>query len=140
MECKRALEESKDFESAVRAVRQKMCEARTSEKPTSEGQIFSYVHGNGRVGALVQLHCATDFAGRSEPFQKFGRELAVQAVAAPASTVETYLGSPYMRDSSKTVADLVNEASGRIGEAVTVTRLAVFTVGMGSHFAVAKER
>jgi len=41
----------------------------------------------------------------------------------------TLLEQPYVKDDSKTVGDLVKEASGKLGEVVTVRRFARFQVG-----------
>ena len=89
MECKKALEEmSGDVEKAVEHLRKKgiaKAEKRVG-KQTSEGQIVSYIHHNGKVGVLVELNCETDFVARTEDFKELAREVALHiASAAPVS-------------------------------------------------------
>ena len=48
----------------------------------SEGIIASYLHGNGRIGVLVELGCETDFVARNEEFQALAKELAMQVAAS----------------------------------------------------------
>jgi elongation factor Ts len=89
MECKRALEETKgDKEQAVENLRKKgiaKAEKRLG-KQTSEGQITSYIHHNGKVGVLVEVNCETDFVARTDDFKTLAREIALHiASAAPLS-------------------------------------------------------
>ena len=89
MECKRALEETKgDKEQAVENLRKKgiaKAEKRMG-KQTSEGQITSYIHHNGKVGVLVEVNCETDFVARTDDFKTLAREIALHiASAAPLS-------------------------------------------------------
>jgi elongation factor Ts len=58
--------------------------AKRGERHAAEGAIGHYVHFNGRVGALVEVDCETDFVARNEEFLDFAREVAVHiASAAP---------------------------------------------------------
>ena len=55
-------------------------------KQTSEGQITSYIHHNGKVGVLVEINCETDFVARTDDFKTLAREIALHiASAAPLS-------------------------------------------------------
>ncbi|MBW2149612.1 MAG: translation elongation factor Ts [Deltaproteobacteria bacterium] len=85
MDCKRALQETNgDFDQAVELLRQKgMSEIRKrSSKAASEGQIAAYIHGDGKIGVLVEVNCETDFVARTEGFRTFVREIAMQVAAA----------------------------------------------------------
>ncbi|MDQ3516520.1 MAG: translation elongation factor Ts [Gemmatimonadota bacterium] len=89
MECKRALEEtSGNMEQAVENLRKKgiaKADKRVG-KQTSEGQITSYIHHNGKVGVLVEVNCETDFVARTDDFKTLAREIALHiASAAPLS-------------------------------------------------------
>jgi elongation factor Ts len=89
MECKRALEETNgNMEQAVENLRKKgiaKAEKRLG-KQTSEGQITSYIHHNGKVGVLVEVNCETDFVARTDDFKTLAREIALHiASAAPLS-------------------------------------------------------
>ena len=76
MDCKVALENSDgDVEKAIIALREKglaSAEKRVG-RDTNEGIIETYIHTGGRVGALVELGCETDFVARTEEFQKLDR-------------------------------------------------------------------
>ncbi|HUR91473.1 MAG TPA: translation elongation factor Ts [Gemmatimonadaceae bacterium] len=89
MECKRALEETKgNMEQAVENLRKKgIAKAdKRQGKQTSEGQITSYIHHNGKVGVLVEVNCETDFVARTDDFKTLAREIALHiASAAPLS-------------------------------------------------------
>ncbi len=87
MDCKKALEETGgNIEKAIEYLRTKgiaKAEKRAG-KQTSEGQITSYIHHNGRVGVLVELNCETDFVARTDDFKALAREVALHiASAAP---------------------------------------------------------
>ena len=84
MDCKKALAESQgDFAKAEEYLRKKgiAAAAHRSERIAAEGLIGSYVHG-GRLGALVEINCETDFVARNEDFQRFVKDIAMQVVAA----------------------------------------------------------
>lgn len=53
-----------------------------AERQTKEGLIHAYVHGNQKVGALVEVLCETDFVARNRAFQELAHNLAMQVVAA----------------------------------------------------------
>ena len=89
MECKRALEETGgNMEQAVENLRKKgiaKADKRVG-KQTSEGQVTSYIHHNGKVGVLVEVNCETDFVARTDDFKTLAREIALHiASAAPLS-------------------------------------------------------
>ncbi len=84
MECKAALSETGgDHEKAMELlrVRGQAKAAKRGERQAAEGAIGHYVHFNGRVGALVEINCETDFVARNEDFQAFSREVALQIAA-----------------------------------------------------------
>jgi elongation factor Ts len=87
MECKRALEEAEgDADKAIEVLRVKgqAKAAKRGEREATEGIIGHYVHFNGRVGALVEVDCETDFVARNDEFANFARDVAIHiASAAP---------------------------------------------------------
>ena len=85
MECKSALEEAKgDLEAAVTILRKKgMASAsKKAGRETKEGLIGAYVHYNGKVGAMVELNCESDFVARNADFQTLVKELAMHIAAS----------------------------------------------------------
>lgn len=84
VECKKALEEANgDLAAAAELLRKKgIAKAGSkSDRSTSEGLVYAYVHGNGKVGAMVEILCETDFVARTEGFKELCHELALQVAA-----------------------------------------------------------
>ena len=86
-ECKKALEESGgNVEKACLALKEvsaKIAEKK-SEREAGAGIIDSYIHGNGKVGVLVDLRCETDFVARNEAFKGLAHNIAMQIAALNA--------------------------------------------------------
>lgn len=84
MDCKRALTEAKgDAEKATEILRKKgaMRAAKRQNRETREGLIHSYVHTGGKIGALVELNCETDFVARTDEFQQLAKDIAMHIAA-----------------------------------------------------------
>jgi elongation factor Ts len=85
MECKAALQEAggdPDKATELLRVRGQAKAAKRGERQAAEGTIGHYVHFNGRVGALIEVDCETDFVARNEEFIDFAREIAVHVASA----------------------------------------------------------
>ena len=85
LDCKKALEASGgDLEKAKVYLREKglAAAAKKADRAAEEGLIEAYVHTGGRVGALIELNCETDFVARTEAFEELAHDLALQVVAA----------------------------------------------------------
>ena len=85
MDAKRALDEAAgDFDKAKGLLRERgmAAAAKRSERETGQGVVESYIHGQGRIGALVELNCETDFVARNDEFQKLARDVAMHIAAA----------------------------------------------------------
>jgi len=84
MQCKKALEEAGgDMEKARMALRKKSGEiaAKKSERTLGSGVVAAYIHGNGSVGAMVELGCETDFVAKNEEFKKLAYDIAMHVAA-----------------------------------------------------------
>src|SRR5438132_7762276 len=84
MESKRALVESGgDLDKAVEILRTKglASAAKRAGRNAKEGLIEAYIHGDGRIGVLVEVNTETDFVARTEDFRKLAREIAMQVAA-----------------------------------------------------------
>jgi elongation factor Ts len=118
MDCKAALTEAHgDMEKAVEVLRTKnsKIQVKMADREAAEGRIAAYVDLEAKVGALLELRCATPSSVKSEPFVKLANDLARQiALKAPASP-EELLTQPFVDAPSRTVND-------RIGEAVALVR------------------
>ena len=130
-ECKKALEEAGgDMAKAKEWLRQRGKEVaeKKQDRETGEGLVTSYVHGTGKVGSLVAVRCETDFVARSEDFQNLCHELALQAASMEAENVEDLLAQEYIKDSSKTIKELIEEGVAKLGENIVVERFARFRI------------
>ena len=94
-----------------------------------EGLIASYIHGTGRIGALVELASETDFVSRGDDFRQLAQEVAMQVAAMNPATVDELLGQAYIRDGSKTIKDLVTAVAATTKENVHVRRIQRFALG-----------
>lgn len=86
MDCKKALAEAGgDMDAAIKILREKGAAKaeKRSGRETSEGLVHSYIHGNGRIGVLIELNCETDFVARNEGFVTLANDLAMQVAANP---------------------------------------------------------
>jgi elongation factor Ts len=84
MDCKKALEEFEgNMEKAIDELRKRGLAkaAKRMDRETSVGRICSYIHGEGTIGAMVQLNCETDFVARNEEFAELGKSIAIQIAA-----------------------------------------------------------
>ena len=169
---KEALEESKgDEEKALEILRKKgqKIVSKRATREAGEGWIGSYIHANGKAGALVKLACETDFVARNEDFQELAHDIAMQVVASspeylkpedvpqeilekekeiyaeevkkegkPENIVDKIiqgkiekfytesclLRQAFIKDDSKTIEQLVDEATAKIGEKVEIKEFA----------------
>jgi len=85
MDCKKALEETGgDFDKAVEILRKKGIEvaSKRSGRTASQGAVASYIHMGGKIGVLVEVNCESDFVAKSEQFNAFVKDIAMQIAAA----------------------------------------------------------
>jgi elongation factor Ts len=146
MDCKRALEATGGNldKAAAYLVEQGIASAaKKADRTTAQGLVESYIHA-GRLGAIVEVNCETDFVARTEEFKNLAHELAMHIAASnplvvsedqlpadaqgsPAETV--LLLQPYVRDPSKTIRQLITETIGKTGENIQVRRFSRFELG-----------
>ena len=81
------------------------------------------------VGVVVEVNCETDFVARSEDFCTFTRDVAMHIAAMDPENVQVLLGQPFVKDTGKTIQDLLNELVAKIGENTVVGRFVRFKVG-----------
>lgn len=132
MECRQALEEcDADVEKALQALKKKGLEVADKKKgrETKQGLIEAYTHCGGKVVAVVELLCETDFVARNEEFKTLAHELAMQVAAMKPKNVEELLGQEYIRDPQKKVADLMTEVIVKIRENIKIGRIARYELG-----------
>lgn len=90
MDCKKALTETNgDMEKAIEFLRERGIAqaAKKSGRIAAEGIVESYIHGNGRIGVLVEVNIETDFAARNEGFRTLVKDIAMQVAASKPTYV-----------------------------------------------------
>jgi len=177
MDCKNALAESKgDMDKAIDYLRKKG--AATAEKragrAANQGVIEAYIHAGGRIGAMVELNCETDFVAKTDDFKFLAREITMQIAAMnplyitredvtketiehemeiyrqqahnekkPEQVVERIaegklekyyqeyclLEQTYIKDSGKTIKDLILDITAKTGEKITIRRFKRYHLG-----------
>ena len=116
-------------------------------RATGQGRVEAYVHHDGRLGALVEVDCETDFVARTPEFQQFCRDVAMQVAAmhpryvkpedvpaGEAGGAETLkslclLEQPFVKDQGTAVKDLLKALVAKTGENVVIRRFVKFGVG-----------
>lgn len=85
MDCKKALAETAgDVQKAVDYLRQKglAAAATKADRVAADGAVAAYIHPGGKLGALVEINCETDFVARTAEFQTLLKDMAMQVAAA----------------------------------------------------------
>ena len=147
MDCKRALQEAGgDLDKAEEVLRQQgiASASKKASRETNQGLVNSYIHSGGRIGAMVEVNCETDFVARTDDFKTLAHDLAMQVAAMAPAYLDSadipegvdgnpqeacLMQQPYIKDPTKTVQDLVNEVVGKLGENVRVRRFSRFSLG-----------
>jgi len=177
MDCKRALEESNgDVEQATEYLRKKgaAVAAKRADREANQGVVEAYIHAGGRIGAMVELNCETDFVAKTDEFRQLAHDIAMQIAAMTPlfvskedvdqailqKEVEIYkaqavnegkseqiaekiaqgrlekyyqevclLEQSFIKDSGKTIKDLLSDATGKVGEKIGIRRFIRYHLG-----------
>jgi elongation factor Ts len=120
MECKKALVETKGDLDAAAELMRKSGLAKADKKAArvaAEGTIA--VHRSGKIAAMVEVNCETDFVARSEEFQGFARDVAQAALEHPAPSVAALVEFTV---SGSTLEERRRALIAKIGENIAVRR------------------
>ena len=147
MSCRNALIQAEgDIEKALEILKeQKLVQVeKKAKRITGQGLIASYVHAGGRIGVIVEVNCETDFVARTEEFKELAHNLAMQVAALDPMCISveevpegsdvdpqtvSLLSQPYIRDTTRTVQEIINDTIAKTGENIKVRRFARFEVG-----------
>jgi len=135
MECKKALQDAADdYETAKALIKERGLAraAKKSDREANQGLVEAYIHGGGRIGALVELSSETDFVARNQDFRDLARDIAMQVAAMEPADVEELLKQPFIKNTGRTIGDLVTSVAASTGENVHVRRIARFELGQAS--------
>ena len=146
MDCRSALESADgDIDQAKLILREKgvATAVKRAGKDTSQGLIESYIH-DGRIGALIELNCETDFVARTDVFKELAHDLAMQIASMNAIAVsskdlpdnandepneDALLDQKFIKDASKTVQDVINDTIASTGEKIEIRRFSRYQLG-----------
>ncbi len=175
MECKALLQEAGgDMKKAITLAKEKGVKnaEKRSGRAANAGRIETYIHHDGKSGAMIEVNCETDFVARNDEFRQLAKDLALQVVAAKPVCVKiedlkpelvteqrrifmtqvadkpeqvrekiadgklkawyaetVLLEQPFVKDSSKTIREMILGVNARTGENVSVARFARFFLG-----------
>lgn len=131
MQCKKALEEAEgDKEKAIQILKEKGSDiaGKKGDRNLGSGTVASYIHANGNIGAMVELLCETDFVGKNPEFKQIAYDIAMHISAMRPENNEELLKQDFIKDTSKTIEDMVNGAVQKFGERTEVGRFVCFTL------------
>jgi elongation factor Ts len=150
LDCKKALEQAGgDLKKAKELLREKGLQMalKKASRVANEGRIEAYVHNGNKIGVVVEVNCETDFVARNESFIQFSKDLAMHIAAmapvylkkddVPADVAAggadlkaiCLLEQPFVKDTSKSIQDLLNELVAKIGENIVIGRFIRYKIG-----------
>jgi elongation factor Ts len=116
LDCKKALEEcGGDMDKAIESLRKKglAAAAKKAGRIAAEGVVDSYIHGNGRIGVLVEVNIETDFAAQNAEFRAFVKDVAMQIAAAKPEYVRREEVPEAVVDKEKEIIRAQSEKEGK---------------------------
>jgi elongation factor Ts len=147
MACKRALTETQgDVGKAEELLRQQGLASaeKKANRVASQGIIDCYLHAGGRIGAMIEVNCETDFVARTPEFRALVHDLAMQVAATNPTYVRPedipegvevepkeacLVLQPFIKEPSQTVQDVIVSAIAKVGENIRVRRFSRFELG-----------
>lgn len=149
MACRNALVETEgDIEKALDVLKEQSLYKveKKAVRSASQGLVETYIHTGGRIGAMVEVNCETDFVARTKEFKEMAHDIAMQVAAinpefiskeqipegndSEAETVCLLL-QPFIKNPEQTIQDIINEAIAKVGENIKISRFARFEIGQG---------
>ncbi len=132
MDVKRALDEANgDVAKAEKLLSERgaMVAAKKADRETNAGRIETYVHGDGRIGVMVEVSSETDFVAKNPLFVEFAHDVALQIASMNPADIDELLAGPFIKDSSKTIQQLLHDQVGKIGENLQIRRFVRYELG-----------
>ena len=135
MDCKKALVEADgDMDKAVEWLREKglAAAAKKAGRIAAEGVVASYITDDAKVGVVVEVNCETDFVAKTDNFINFSKNVAKHIALANPADVDALMSQKFVDDESKTITDLVSDATVSIGEKISIRRFARYETDKGA--------
>jgi elongation factor Ts len=151
MDCKRALQVAEgNFAKATEILREQGAAKaeKRAERTALQGLVEAYIHAGGRIGAMVEVNCETDFVARTDDFKRLVHDIAMQIAATNPKVVgnegnhdgddgtseiakeDVLLTQPFIKDPSISIQDLVKSTIAKTGENIVVRRFSRFELGI----------
>ncbi|HJX69844.1 MAG TPA: elongation factor Ts [Dehalococcoidia bacterium] len=110
----------------------------------TQGLVEAYIHPGGRLGALVEVNCESDFVAHTDEFKALTHNLALQVAATEPRFISAeeipegtnldpkkvcLLEQPFIKDESKTIREIIAETISKVEEKIGVKRFSRFELG-----------
>ena len=121
MEAKKALlEAGGDVPKAIEVLRKKgMMKAQAkAERSTKQGIVESYIHGEGRIGVLLEVNCETDFVARNQDFRNLVHDLVLHVAASSPLFISRTDVPAAVVEKEKEIYSAAAVAEGKVGNIV----------------------
>jgi len=131
VEIKKALESSGGDVEKAKAILKELGQKIAGKKMANEatdGLVDFYVHPTGKNGVLLDIRCQTDFVAKSPDFKNLAHEICLHIAALDPQTVEELVGQPWVKDASKTIKNLMEETTAKVGEHIVVNRFVRYEI------------
>ncbi|MCL2341909.1 MAG: translation elongation factor Ts [Firmicutes bacterium] len=129
MDCKKVLTETDgDMDKAAELLRERGIAkaAKKSDRIAAEGLVYCYVSNDRKIGVILEVNAETDFVAKNDEFRTFVADTAVQIAEKNPANVEELENQISIKDSSKTVKQILTEKIATIGENMTIRRFERF--------------
>lgn len=139
MDCKKALMATDgDMDKAIDWLREKGLAqaAKKAGRIAAEGAVVQYICPEcGKVGAIVEVNCETDFVAKTDNFMNFANSVAKHVAKANPADLDELNKQKFVDDESKTIEDMISDATVAIGEKISIRRFARYeTTGLVSSY------
>ena len=138
MDCKKALMENDgDMDKAIDWLREKGLAqaAKKAGRIAAEGAVVQYITECGKVGAVVEVNCETDFVAKTDNFMNFANSVAKHVALANPADIEALNAQKFVDDETKTIENMISDATVAIGEKISIRRFARYeTTGLVSSY------
>lgn len=123
-DCKKALEEAGgDMQAAIEWLRKRGAAsvAKRADREANEGIVLAKTSTDGKIGAIVEVNCETDFVGRNEEFVAFANAICDAVLATPFASEDELWNATH---DGKTLANLRDEILAKFSEKIGLRRYA----------------
>ena len=131
MDCKKALSAVEgDMDKAIDFLREKglAAAAKKAGRIAAEGVVGYFISADGKIGAVVEVNCETDFVAKTDNFKALVEKIAAHIVATKPADLEALMASEL---DGQTVEALVTASVAKIGEKISVRRFALYEAPEG---------